>query len=224
MKRRSNDFFGGPTEFPGCQLPTYGDVGRRWKVSRLELEAKSPGKRIVNRAVAQDVITILNGACLASRGFIINLYIDFCREPRLWGLVHLLVGQSVSRLVGPLVCPSVMLLSLRAETSWWTTYFVFTNLFYQSINLSVNQYYVSCTKGLLRFWQNELGWRSSRNWQSYVIWKGSFPLTGCQWPLISLNLNSYFLVACAWLFKPFCWLLGPSVGWLVRLSVGQPIG
>ena len=83
MKRRSNDFFGGPTEFPGCLLPTYGNVGRRWKVSRLELEAKSPGKRIVNRAVAQDVITILNGACSASRGFIINLYIDFCREPRL---------------------------------------------------------------------------------------------------------------------------------------------
>ena len=58
MKRRSNDLFGGPSDFSGGQLPTYGDVGRQWKACCLELESAQPGTKIKNREIAQDVMCL----------------------------------------------------------------------------------------------------------------------------------------------------------------------
>ena len=55
-KRRLNDLFGGAASFSGSQLPTYGDVGRQWRQSRLEMESANPGVKITNCQVAKQVL------------------------------------------------------------------------------------------------------------------------------------------------------------------------
>ena len=55
-KRRSCDLFGAPAPFSGSQLPTYREVGKAWRQSRLDLESENPGTKILNRQVAKHVI------------------------------------------------------------------------------------------------------------------------------------------------------------------------
>ena len=54
-KRRSNNLFGGPSSFSGATLPTYGEVGKQWAQTRMDLESQNPGARITNVEVAKQV-------------------------------------------------------------------------------------------------------------------------------------------------------------------------
>ena len=67
-KRRSGNFFGGPENFSGSQLPSYEACGQAWKASQLELQASRPGVKIVNREVAKHVckMTELEIECITA--------------------------------------------------------------------------------------------------------------------------------------------------------------
>ena len=54
-KRRSNNLFGGPSSFSGATLLTYGEVGKQWVQTRIDLESLNPGTRITNVEVAKQV-------------------------------------------------------------------------------------------------------------------------------------------------------------------------
>ena len=54
-KSRVNDLFGAPSNFSGSQLPTILEVGKQWRQCHLDLEAKYPGTKILNRSVAEEV-------------------------------------------------------------------------------------------------------------------------------------------------------------------------
>ena len=54
---RSNDLFGGAAHFSGSQLPSYEEVGRDWKASKLDLQTERPKEQILNRDVAKRVKT-----------------------------------------------------------------------------------------------------------------------------------------------------------------------
>ena len=54
-KSRANDLFGAPSNFSRAQLPTILEVGKQWRQCRLDLEAKYPGAKILNRSVAEEV-------------------------------------------------------------------------------------------------------------------------------------------------------------------------
>ena len=54
MKHRSDDPIGGPAPLPRMQLPTYRDVARQWRQTRVDMQSAGPGV-VVNREVAKKV-------------------------------------------------------------------------------------------------------------------------------------------------------------------------
>ena len=55
MKHRSDNPIGAAAPLPQSKLPTYGDVARQWRQTRVDMLKATPGKHVSNREVAKQV-------------------------------------------------------------------------------------------------------------------------------------------------------------------------
>ena len=55
MKHRSDDPIGAPAPLPKRKLPTFADMARQWRQTRIDMQNAVPGTRVSNRAVAKTV-------------------------------------------------------------------------------------------------------------------------------------------------------------------------